>query len=65
MPVKVTVYLPKPATEALKDLALKRNTTPTEILRHAISLEKELNDELTQGARVLLEKDGDFRELVV
>jgi hypothetical protein len=46
-------------------LAKKRHTTATEILRHAISLEKQLDDELDQGTRVLIEKDGDFRELEI
>jgi hypothetical protein len=65
VPVKVIVNLPESAVAALRELAARRQTTATEILRHAISLEKQLDDELNQGARVLLEKDNDFRELVV
>lgn len=65
MSLRVTVNLPKQAVEALEQLAKKRKTTATEILRHAISLEKQLDDELDQGARVLIEKDGDFRELII
>lgn len=65
MPVRVTVNLPAPAVEALQGLAAKRETTRTEILRHAISLEQQLDHEIDQGARILLEKDGKFSELLV
>jgi hypothetical protein len=65
VPVTVTVNLPKQAVEAVQRLAKKRHTTATEILRHAISLEKQLDDELDHGTRVLIEKDGDFRELEI
>jgi len=63
--VKVTVNLPAPAVEALEGLAAKRETTKTEILRHAISLEQQLDHEIDQGARILIEKDGKFSELIV
>jgi hypothetical protein len=65
VPVKVTVNLPAPAVEALEGLAAKRETTKTEILRHAISLEQQLDHEIDQGARILIEKDGKFSELIV
>jgi hypothetical protein len=65
VPVKVTVNLPAPAVEALEGLAAKRETTKTEILRHAISLEQQLDHEIDQGARILIEKDGKFAELIV
>ncbi|HET7270979.1 MAG TPA: ribbon-helix-helix protein, CopG family [Rubrobacter sp.] len=65
MPVKVIVYLPTPAVEALEGLAAKRETTKTEILRHAISLEQQLDHEIDQGARILIEKDDKFSELIV
>jgi hypothetical protein len=58
VPVTVTANLPKPAVEVLQQLAAKRKTTSTEILRHAISLEKQLEDELSEGARILIEKEG-------
>jgi hypothetical protein len=65
MSVKVVVNLPAPAVEALRGLAAKRNTTETEILRHAISLEQQLDHEIDQGARVLIEKDDKFAELLI
>ncbi len=65
MPVRVIVNLPVPAVEALEGLAAKRGTTKTEILRHAISLEQQLDHETDQGARILIEKDNRFSELIV
>ena len=65
MPVIVRINLPTPAVEVLEKLATKRKTTKTEILRHAISLEKEIDDELQQGAKILIEKAGKFTELDV
>jgi hypothetical protein len=41
MPVKVIVNLPKQAVETLQQLAKKRETTVTEILRHAVSSERQ------------------------
>jgi predicted transcriptional regulator len=63
--VTVSVNLPAPAVEALQRLATKRGTTRTEILRHAISLAQQLDHEIAQGARIIIEKDGKFSELVV
>jgi hypothetical protein len=59
----VIVNLPAPAVEALEGLAAKRETTKTEILRHAISLEQQLDHEIDQGAQILIEKDDKFSEL--
>ena len=63
--MRVTVNLPEPAVEVLRGLAAKRKTTETEILRHAISLEQQLDHEIDQGARILIEKDDKFAELIV
>jgi hypothetical protein len=65
MSTRVIVNLPTPAVEVLRQLAEKRNTTVTEVLRHAISLEQQLDQELSQNARILIEKDSAFKELVV
>ncbi len=66
MSVRVTVNLPSPAVAVLKELAAKRDTTVTVVLRHSISLEQQVDQELSQGARILIQKaDGSFRELVV
>jgi hypothetical protein len=63
VPVRVIVNLPAPAVEALEGLAAKRETTKTEILRHAISLEQQLDHAIDQGAQILIEKDDKFSEL--
>jgi hypothetical protein len=62
---RVIVNLPAPVIEALEGLAAKRQTTKTEILRHAISLEQHLDHEIDQGGRILIEKDDRFSELIV
>ena len=54
--VQVTVNLPDAAVDALSGLATSRGTTVTEVIRHAISLERELGDEVSQGSRILIEK---------
>lgn len=65
MSVRVTVELPGPAVEVLKELAKKRNHTMTEVLRHAISLEQQVDEELSQGAKMLIQKkDGSLEEVV-
>lgn len=63
--VQVTVNLPDAAVDALSGLATSRGTTVTEVIRHAISLERELSDEVSQGSRILIEKNGEFRELIL
>lgn len=64
--VKISVNLTEDAVEALKDLAAKRGTTVTEVLRRAISTEKYLDQvQRNEGAKVLVEdKKGKIRELV-
>jgi hypothetical protein len=64
--VRVTVNLPGPAVAVLQELAKKRGISVTEVLRHAISLEEQIHQELSQEARILIQrKDGSFKELVV
>ena len=65
MTATVLVNLPETAVEALQQLATKRETSKTEILRHAISLEDQIDKEIREGARILVEKEGTFWELVV
>lgn len=65
MTATVLINLPETAVEALQQLATKRETSKTEILRHAISLEDQIDKEIREGARILIEKEGTFWELVV
>jgi len=64
--VKISVNLTVDAVEALKDLAAKRGTTVTDVLRRAISTEKYIDHvQRDEGAKVLVEdKKGKIRELV-
>jgi predicted transcriptional regulator len=62
--VKLSANLPGDVADALVELADRRNTSKTEILRHAISLEKWLQDELDRGSRFLLEQNGKLREII-
>jgi predicted transcriptional regulator len=65
MAVKTSVNLSDDAVNALREVAKERNTTMTEVLRHAVSLEKFVHDETKQGSKILVEKsDGNFRELL-
>jgi hypothetical protein len=65
VPTRVTVNLPTPAVAVLTQLAQKRGTIVTEVIRHAISLEQQVDKEVSQGARILIEKEGAFKELEI
>jgi hypothetical protein len=49
----------------LQQLATKREASKTEVLRHAISLEDQIDKEIREGARILVEKEGTFWELEI
>lgn len=61
---KLTVNLPTEEMEMLKELARRRNTTVTTALRQAIMGEKFLDDAVREGAKVLLKKGEEYREVV-
>jgi hypothetical protein len=61
--VEVTVVLPKTSVDAWQQLAEQRDTDETKILIQAISLEYQLDKEVSQGARILILKDGVFGQL--
>ena len=62
---KVSVNLPTSAVNALKELAAKRGTTMTEVLKSAIGTEKFMADTVASGSKVLVEHGrGNVRELV-
>src|SRR5215210_5317159 len=63
--VKTSVNLSEDAVQALKDIASSRGTNMSEVLRHAISLEKFVHEETKDGAKILVEKDNDVRQLVI
>ena len=62
--VRLTVDLPLEEANALKNLAAQQGVTMTQALRNAISTENLLQERRSGGSRVLLEKNGDYSELV-
>jgi hypothetical protein len=54
--IKISANLPTSVVDTLRQVARLRGTTMTEVLRHAISLEKFLMDTQGEGGKVLIEK---------
>ena len=63
--VKTSVNLSEDAVQALRDIATSRGTNMSDVLRHAISLEKFVHDETKDGAKILVEKNNDTRQLLI
>ena len=53
------------AYEALEKLAQERGVSVTEVLRDALSHEQWLDELRKENARLLIERDGEQRELVL
>ena len=65
VPEKLTLRLPPDARIALEWMAAKRGVTLAEVIRHAISTEKFLIEEIDKGGTVLIEeKSGRVKQLV-
>lgn len=63
--VKMSVNLSEEAVEALKNMASERGITVTEVLRHAIGLEKYVDQVQKDHGKILVETSkGQVRELV-
>jgi hypothetical protein len=54
--IKISANLPASVVSTLRQVAKLRGTTMTEVLRHAISLEKFLIDSQREGGKLLIEK---------
>ena len=64
--VKLSVNLPSEAVETLRAYAAREGITMTEALRRAMGLQKFIDSEVADGAKVLLEhKGGKMRQLVI
>jgi predicted DNA-binding protein len=61
---RVNVNFSESAYETLDELARRRGKTMSEVLRDAISLEKWFEDTRDEGGRVLVERDGEAREII-
>ena len=63
--IKMSVNLPVADVKVLKELAGKRGTTMTEVLRQAIGTEKFIDDVHADEGKILVEnKRGRVRQLV-
>ena len=63
---RVNVNFSEEAYEALESLAHERGTTMAEVLRDAISLEQWVDEvRKDSDARLLIERNGDRRELLL
>jgi hypothetical protein len=55
---RVNVNFPKIVFEVLEDLARRKGTTMTEVLRDAVALEQWVEEERAAGASIYSERDG-------
>lgn len=66
MAVKTTVNLPDDAIKAIREIAQRRGTTMTEVIRQAIATEKFLFDTMQEGGKVLVEdRDKTLKQIVL
>ena len=65
MTVEIRFNLSQDAFETLQSLAEKHNTTMTEVLHHAISLESFFDKEINNGGNVLIENGAESRRVVL
>lgn len=52
------------AFKELESLARERGKSKTEVLRDAVALEKWFEEARQEGSRVLVERDGQVREII-
>ena len=62
---RVNVNFSQTAYQTLEALAETKGKTMSEVLRDAVQLEKWITETYASGGRVLLEKDGSQREILV
>jgi len=62
---RLTITFSDDAYETLDELAAATDKTKAEVLRDALSLEKRVQETVDRRGRVLLEEDGQYRELLV
>lgn len=62
--VRVIVNLPEAQVEEIKQISAETGSSRTQIVRDAIATLLFLRRELAQGGRVLLERNGERRELL-
>ncbi len=65
MPKRVNVSFSDEVYQELARIAKERGVTLSDVLRDAVSLEKYVDDTTREGGRLLVERDGETRELLV
>jgi predicted DNA-binding protein len=66
MPKRLSVTFPDPTYQALERLSRETGKSMAEVLRDAVALEERAHETVRKNnGRVLLEENGQFRELLV
>ena len=64
--VRTTVNLPAEAVEAIREIARKKGTTMTEVIRQALATERLLYETQLEGGKVLIEdKDKTIKHIIL
>jgi metal-responsive CopG/Arc/MetJ family transcriptional regulator len=65
MAKRVNVNFSEEVYTELAQIAKERGVTLSEVLRDAVTLEKYVADTRRQGGRLLVERDGETKELLI
>jgi hypothetical protein len=66
VPERLTLRLAPEARVALQWIAAKKGVTLGEVIRHAISIERVLTEEISRGSSILIEeKGGRIKQLIL
>jgi hypothetical protein len=64
--VKTTIKLPADAMDALRGMALERDTTFAEVIRRALTVDRYLAEATKSGGKILVEDaEKNVKELVI
>ena len=61
---RVNINFTKEAYELLQELSQKRNKSVPDVIREAVSLENWFQTTQDEGGRILVDRDGELREIV-
>lgn len=62
--VRINAELPPGIAQQLVDLTKRRGTSLSEVIRQAIATESYMQDRVDEGAKILIERNGVFKEIV-
>jgi predicted transcriptional regulator len=60
---RLSVNVAPDVGDAIDQLAKRHGTTITDVIRRAVSTYKYIDDQTTDGARILVEENGTIREV--